>query len=195
MSATENSVDANSKLIHDIKLGRPLDYSFKSLRTLSKLGDEKPRSLRVRGVPDRGPQKKFICGAIWLNNNNLTILNGLKSFVDDLIELPMHLSWLDLSFNEFARVDEEILYFKNLRILYLHGNHLKDLREVAKLKELPNLRSLTLYGNLVSRICHYRGYVLAYLPQISSLDFTKITRQERLAVTPAGTNQEILASF
>ncbi|XP_050520298.1 leucine-rich repeat-containing protein 51-like [Daktulosphaira vitifoliae] len=184
-----------SKMVCDIKQGKPLDFSFNNLKTLSKLIDEKPKSLRVRGIPSRGPNKRFLCGTIWLNNNNLSNLTGLKDIVYELIELPFYLYWLDVSFNEVTHINEEIFHFVNLQILYLHGNNIKDMTEVSKLKKLLNLRSLTLYGNMISRIRHYRAYVLVYLPQIKKLDFTIITREERLAVSPAGTGTDVLVNF
>lgn len=65
----------------------------------------KPRSSRVNGVPDRGPNKKFNCGAIWLNNNHLPNLNDLKKIINELFEHPIYLTWIDVSFNELKKID------------------------------------------------------------------------------------------
>lgn len=68
----------------------------------------------------------------------------------------------------------------------MHGNYIKNVEEVLKLKPLLQLRTLTLHGNPISRIENYRRYVLFYLPQIRSLDFSLITLQNRSAVPPVG---------
>lgn len=81
---------------------------------------------------------------------------------------------------------QEILHFSNLMILYMHGNHLRNMEELSKLKPLLKLRTLTLHGNPISRINHYRQYVVHFLPQIRSLDFSLITHQDRKLVRPTG---------
>ncbi|KAF0764937.1 leucine-rich repeat-containing protein 51-like [Aphis craccivora] len=172
------------KLLQDIKLGKPLDYSSKGLRTLNNLINETPLSVRVHGVPDRGINKKFICGAIWLNNNYLTSLQGLNKSIEELLELPAYLTWIDVSHNEFKNIGQDFLQYKNLSILYMHGNQVNDIQEVLKLKPLSKLRTLTLHGNPISRLTKYRNLVLFYLPQIKSLDFSLITRQERNVAPP-----------
>jgi len=58
------------------------------------------------------------------------------------------------------------------------------MEEVLKLNTLLNLRTLTLYGNPISRINNFRRYILSYLPQIRSLDFSLITRDDRYAISP-----------
>jgi Leucine-rich repeat (LRR) protein len=42
--------------------------------------------------------------------------------------------------------------FENLQILYLHGNLIKDLKEIEKLNVMKSLRKLTLHGNPVENI-------------------------------------------
>ncbi|XP_015367514.1 PREDICTED: leucine-rich repeat-containing protein 51-like [Diuraphis noxia] len=176
------------KFVQDIKIGKPLDYSSKSLRTVDKLIDETPLSVRVHGVPGRGANKKFISGAIWLNNNHLTSLQGLNKSVEQMLELPSYLIWIDVSYNEFKTIGQEFLHFQNLRILYMHGNQINDILDVIKLKSLLKLRTLTLHGNPISRLVNYRALVLFYLSQIKSLDFSLITRQERSVASPITCN-------
>lgn len=40
-----------------------------------------------------------------------------------------------------------LLEFPELQILYLHGNQIGDVKEVAKLSGLTKLRKVTLHGN------------------------------------------------
>jgi len=63
-------------------------------------------SVRVKGVPIRGVNNRFVCGAIWLNNNYLTTLEGLKKSVEDLLEVPAYLTWIDVSYNEFKNIGQ-----------------------------------------------------------------------------------------
>ncbi|KAJ7983798.1 hypothetical protein DPEC_G00371290 [Dallia pectoralis] len=69
---------------------------------------------------------------------------------------------------------------KELRVLYLHGNSIGKLSEVDKLGVLPFLHTLTLHGNTVENDGGYRGYVIAALPYLKTLDFSAVTRQERI---------------
>jgi len=70
----------------------------------------------------------------------------------------------------------------------MHGNQINDILDVIKLKSLLKLRTLTLHGNPISRLVNYRSLVLFYLPQIKSLDFSLITRQERSVAPPITCN-------
>jgi len=52
--------------------------------------------------------------------------------------------------------------FPCLQILYLHGNSIKDIKEIDKLAALASLRKLALHGNLMDSTkvcsnCTYRG--------------------------------------
>ena len=41
--------------------------------------------------------------------------------------------------------------FQSLQILYFHGNHVEDIREVDKLSGLPKLTKLSLHGNPIEK--------------------------------------------
>jgi len=47
--------------------------------------------------------------------------------------------------------------FPSLQILYLHGNLIKDIKEVDKLAKLESLRKLALHGNLMdeTKVIYY----------------------------------------
>jgi Leucine-rich repeat (LRR) protein len=65
-----------------------------------------------------------------------------------------------------------------LRLLYLHGNRLSDLRGLlAVLRDLPNLYGLTLFGNQLPE--KYRSAVLRALPHLKSLDFCNVSHSDR----------------
>ena len=74
----------------------------------------------------------------------------------DVVEFPEDIAWLDLSFNDITEVSDDILQFQALKMLYLHGNKIKRFADITKLKQLPNLYSLTLHGNPIENQPHYR---------------------------------------
>jgi len=114
-----------------------------------------------------------------LNNNSLTDVTGLAEVLPKLLPQPHLLHMVDLSFNGIKRISADLLELPNLQILYLHGNEIKSLTSVSSLARCPMLRGLTLHGNDVEEIEGYRQYVITNLPRISSLDFTRITHNER----------------
>lgn len=74
------------------------------------------------------------------------------------------LMWIDLSYNYLEKIEDEIVTnFPNLRTLYLHGNYILNLEEVKKLNTLPELHTLTLYGNPIEQIAGYRMWVLGVM--------------------------------
>ena len=95
-------------------------------------------------------RKKLVsvyCTSIFLNNNEIRTVFGLRSVLDSVMWDPSKLEWLDISYNYLERIEMEILEFPNLKTLYLHGNYISNLEEVKKLQELPYLQTITLYGN------------------------------------------------
>jgi hypothetical protein len=52
--------------------------------------------------------------------------------------------------------------------------------ELKPLTKLPHLTNLALHGNPVAAKKHYRNYVLHLLPNLTKLDFSCITKQDRV---------------
>ena len=65
------------------------------------------------------------------------------------------------------------------QVLYLHANQIDKLNEVHKLVKLPNLQKLTLHGNPINELPHYRDHVAGYIPTLHNLDFSAITKLDR----------------
>ncbi|KAK7866919.1 hypothetical protein R5R35_001659 [Gryllus longicercus] len=159
-------------------LGPPLDYSFRNLSSVEELQRRGPR----RGVRRyrRSPGGLYRCVALRLNNNQLASVRGLHHAVFQVLEQPERLTWLDLSFNMLSTVSSELASFSNLKILYLHGNLLKDFTHTLEvLKALSDLYNLTLHGNPIESKKGYRSKVLASLNKLRSLDFINVTQAER----------------
>ena len=101
---------------------------------------------------------------------------------------------IDLSFNELTRIDCSIIKYPNIRSLYFHGNAIENFNELKKLKDLNNLRRLTLHGNPIGNdsylinvahiyisehIPQYRPRVINMLPGLKSFDFSGVTKNDR----------------
>ena len=57
------------------------------------------------------------------------------------------LSWLDASFNNLTSIEDIIVQYPNLTVLYLHANKIESIAQVKKLAKLTKLTKLTLHGN------------------------------------------------
>lgn len=97
----------------------------------------------------RKKQVHTVCTALFLNNNEVRTIRGLRDILNYVMFQPENLEWLDLSYNYLEKIEDEVLKFPNLKTLYLHGNYIANLSEVKKLQDLPCLQTLTLYGNFV----------------------------------------------
>ncbi|ENN74840.1 hypothetical protein YQE_08611, partial [Dendroctonus ponderosae] len=98
-----------------ISPGAPADFSFNGIRHLdsekflSAIGLEGVRYTRVGGVPDRGPEKRFLTKSLWLNNNKLKSTRNIHELVNATIEYPAQLGWIDFSFNYITEIEEQIV--------------------------------------------------------------------------------------
>ncbi|KAL1502813.1 hypothetical protein ABEB36_007905 [Hypothenemus hampei] len=168
----------------------PADFSFNNIKDLdaekffSTIGLEGARYTRVGGIPDRGPEKRFLTKSLWLNNNKLKTTKNIHELVNVTIEYPQQLGWINFSFNFITEIEESILKFPHLKILYFHGNCITDLNEVFKLRPLKELRKVTFHGNPIANYPRYRSYVVSVLPQIVNLDFTPVVKTEKLYAMP-----------
>nr|XP_023021567.1 leucine-rich repeat-containing protein 51-like [Leptinotarsa decemlineata] len=150
----------------------------------SEIGLEGARYTRVAGVPEKGENKKFLTRSLWLNNNRLKNFQNLNDLVEVVLEFPAKLGWIDLSFNRISEIDQCILKFPSLKILYFHGNCISELDQVYKLRPLKQLRSITFHGNPIANHPNYRSYIVSVLPQIANLDFTPVVATERKFLSP-----------
>ncbi|XP_066995349.2 leucine-rich repeat-containing protein 51 [Anabrus simplex] len=152
----------------------PLDYSFRDLRSVQELSAQGPRRSVKRYR--RSQAGLYACRALRLNNNLLTSIRGLHAAVFQVLDQPDLLTWIDLSFNKLTALSSEISGFSSLKILYLHGNSLRNLDNVLQpLRSLSKLYSLTLHGNPLEEQKNYRHQVLAILTHLRSLDFINVT--------------------
>lgn len=120
-----------------------------------------------------------ITTSVKLNNNMLETVVGLPTALESCMLSPLvNLQWIDLSFNQLTTVEPELLVFENLKALYLHGNCIKAMTAMNKLRKLTKLLSLTLNGNPIESNKCYRPYTIGCLPMLKSLDHSTITEDE-----------------
>jgi len=77
----------------------------------------------------------------------------------------------------FSLFSKDFSYFVNLKILYLHCNYIKDLKEITKLA--APLISLTIHGNPIEAIPGFRQFIIAIIPTLKNLDTAHISKKER----------------
>jgi len=122
---------------------------------------------------------KKVTMAVKLNNNSIDSVTELSQALQFVMDDPLrNLQWIDLSFNRLAVIGAELLDFKQMKALYLHGNHIKSLPSVERLRKLPKLISLTLNGNPIECFPFYRRYVVGSLPDLRTLDHLHIVEDE-----------------
>ncbi|KAM9359125.1 leucine-rich repeat-containing protein 51 [Symphorus nematophorus] len=158
--------------------GAPVDLSFKLISSLADAWTEEPSS-GLRPLK-KNSEMKYISRSLRLNNNNITELHDLQRPVRHFLAEPSQLAWLDLSFNKISHIDQVLCELRELRVLYLHSNSIFILSEVERLGMLPHLHTITLHGNVIESNKGYRNRVISVLPRLKTMDFSAVTRQDRL---------------
>ena len=156
-----------------------MNLSFLEMASL----DEVPRKLNLLQPPklkegeeppkkDAPPRRRRLKScSVRLNNNDLDHIDGSGPPVTEGVA-PMSLGaalgfvcadlsalrWLDLSFNNISKIGDAFKATKGLNVVYLHANKIATLAHVKVLRDLPDLRSLTLHGNPIEDKKHYRPF-------------------------------------
>ncbi|KAG8436500.1 hypothetical protein GDO86_007557 [Hymenochirus boettgeri] len=168
----------NRSGLSDALSGPPVDFTFKCINSVEDILLKEPRpGPRAIKCSEDG---KLMSQALNLSYNTLTDIRGFREVVNKLLVEPNKLSWIDLSFNNLSAIDSVLTGYCNLSILNLHGNSIRQFSQVDKLAALPNLKRLTLHGNPIDEEQSYRSYVLSVLPQLKSLDFCAVSKQDRV---------------
>src|SRR3989338_4274456 len=112
-----------------------LSKTFESDKEKKKLEDKK-----ISSPEEELKYTGYLGPAIKLCNNNLSTMEGFGETCQKLMEHPESIRWLDLSFNNFENLDTICALPLELEVLYLHGNAIGDIKEVAKLAKFKHLR-------------------------------------------------------
>ncbi|XP_067636640.1 protein tilB [Eurosta solidaginis] len=124
----------------------------------------------------------------WCRDLKILLLqSNLISKIENLHKLKK-LEYLNLAINNIERV-ENLEQLESLNKLDLTLNFIGELTSIETLKGNYNLRELILIGNPCCDYSHYRDYVIATLPQLSTLDC------EEIKITQKFLAQKSLNSF
>ncbi|KAH8419800.1 hypothetical protein KR009_002711, partial [Drosophila setifemur] len=111
----------------------------------------------------------------------LLMQSNLIGRLENLHKLK-RLEYLNVAINNIERI-ENLEGCESLNKLDFTLNFIGELTSVESLKGNINLRELLLIGNPCVDYPNYRAYVIATLPQLTSLDCVDVTPSERLAAT------------
>ena len=82
--------------------------------------------------------------------------------------------------NRISRIDPSVARsLPSLARVVLADNAVSDVRVLLALRGCENLRALVLEGCPISRAQGYRAAVVGALPQLTVLDFRKVSNSER----------------
>jgi len=137
--------------------------------------------VRVGAAPQKNVVNKVTI-AMKLNNNQIESLSYLPQALDAVMDDALiNLQMMDLSFNHLTTIEPVLTKYTNLKAIYLHGNRIKCLPSVERLRRLPKLISLTLNGNPIEACKCYRRFVIGALPNLRKIDHSTITDDEQEA--------------
>ena len=129
---------------------------------------------------------------LFLDNNFLEQITGLEALVN--------LVWLDLSFNKIRKVEglekllqlqvlalyqndienlENLEHLTMLSVLRVGNNKLSDRKDILYLRKLKALRTLSIKGNPFCHTEEWRNFTVALLPNLSYLEISSISPDER----------------
>ncbi|GBG60121.1 hypothetical protein CBR_g3365 [Chara braunii] len=151
--------------------GRLMTATDQRLAAESQTGKSTARTLG-------GPiQLNSIC--VRVNNNELQTWENFEEAMESVLDDATKLSWIDLSHNHLTQIDDVITKYKDLTVVYLHGNSVLKMTDVYKLAALPRLQKLTLHGNPIEEVPFYRTKIIGAIRTLKELDFTAITKVDR----------------
>ncbi|CAD5120469.1 DgyrCDS9036 [Dimorphilus gyrociliatus] len=177
MSESKEVTQPITPRMHKTKVTE-LNFSFLSLTDVFECEKIEPRCETSKSIPKKNKDGLYNASCIRLNNNLISKLNDFTTFLSHIIINPDQLTWIDLSCNELPEIPLALGTINSLRILLLHGNQIKEIDEVDKLLNLPELHKLTLHGNpletvkviyicitlhityMLYKICHIYMYIL-----------------------------------
>lgn len=125
-----------------------------------------------------------------------------NNYIEEITNLGhlTSLRWLDLSFNKIRKIqgldqltqlEDLSLYcnkisvvegldkLTNLQCLSLGNNRIDSMEQVIRLRQIQSLKMLTLADNPICKEAEYRNMVLAYVKNITYLDYALIDPKDR----------------
>ncbi|XP_053601104.1 E3 ubiquitin-protein ligase LRSAM1-like [Plodia interpunctella] len=166
------------------KNSQPDDHSRAKLERKLYLAKESPEpefdlsDCQLRQVPSGiySICKVFRKDHLYLQSNILHSLDG-GGHISDLYCLKV----LNISYNKFSHLPEEIKFLINLAELYIHNNNLKDITD--SIQHLQNLKILDVSNNRLRNLTPYLGKLkaLTILKLSGNIDLTELCPELCLA--------------
>ncbi|XP_006170848.1 leucine-rich repeat-containing protein 23 isoform X3 [Tupaia chinensis] len=144
-----------------------LDLKGNRIRMVTGLDPQKLNSLHTLEL--RGNQLESTLGINLPKLKNLYLAQNALKKVEGLENLS-NLITLHLRDNQIETLDGFSREMKALQYLNLRGNMVTDLRELAKLHDLPKLRALVLLDNPCTDETDYRQEALVQMVHLERLD-------------------------
>ena len=142
--------------------------------------NSRPHELMALPSFKRAELTKLNSVCLRLGNNLFNTLKGLDGVANEVLDDPARLYWLDVSHNRLTAIESVLLRFRNLKVLYFHGNQVSKLSEVDKLSRLDGtLLKVTLQANPIEELRNYRVHDFSVLPNLKKLDNGGITIVDR----------------
>lgn len=112
-------------------------------------------------------------------NDTLDLTNNDIRRLDNFPSMP-RCKHLLLSNNRISSIDANCgSFLPNLEALMLNNNQLASLSDLKGLHLFRKLQYLSLIGNPVTLLEHYRPFVIYQCESLKMLDFTRISQEER----------------
>lgn len=129
------------------------------------------RALKINAIENLGATlNQFDC--FDLSDNSIRKLENFP--------LLPRLKCLLLNNNRILKIAPDLEQsIPNLERLILTNNYIQELSDIDPLTTHKNLKILSLLNNPITSKENYRYYVIYKLPQLRSLDFSKVKRKER----------------
>lgn len=125
-----------------------------------------------------GRKQTEVIKALRLGNNEIRSMEIIYKFLKNTLDTT-NIMWLDLSFNKVETISVNIMkYFPNITTLNLHANRISRLSELRKLALLTTVKAISLQGNPVEEHKHYRNFVLYFCPWLRQFDMSPVTAGE-----------------
>ncbi|XP_048046042.1 centriolin isoform X4 [Megalobrama amblycephala] len=157
----------------DLSTSRGSDKQFRYIEHLDKCEHLQVLNLNNNRI-ERIEKLEKLCQLqeLHLSSNRIQKIEGLEHMTK--------LQVLNLAFNNIEHLPVWMAKkLKSLQTINLHSNKIFSLHEMAKLKPLKNLTSLTLAENPVSSLPHYHLFLIFHLRSLEILDGQPISPQER----------------
>ncbi|XP_058414894.1 leucine-rich repeat-containing protein 23 [Diceros bicornis minor] len=154
-----------------------LDLKGNRIHMVTGLDPQKLISLHTLEL--RGNQLDSTLGINLPKLKNLFLAQNMLKKVEGLENLT-NLTTLHLRDNQIETLSGFSKEMKSLQYLNLRGNMLTDLRELAKLRDLPKLRALVLLDNPCTDKNDYRQEALVQMAHLERLDKDFFEEEERV---------------